>query len=460
MLLAAWAQAGEPDWITMRTADFVVYSSASQRATRDMLAQLERVRGFFVHATRAAPVQSVPVAVIIFGTNKEYEPFRSRSFAAAYYTNDGYRDYIVVGEPDEQSAETASHEYTHLVIDHAGFSLPPWLNEGIAELFSTLHARHGETVFGTVIPGRLYALNENPWVPLQTILAADEDSPYYNDTTKAESLYNEGWALVHMLETSDQYHTKFWELVGAISNGTPSVQALEATYGVPITKLEDELREYVRRDRFHQLGVKIPLEDVDKLPSKPADPFEVRELEAELLTGMSGRREEARKRLEELKRDYPARPEPWAALGRLGMRHDDDETAAADFEKAFELGDHSSRLLLDIAEVNRDSKPERAAEALKMVIAQDPGNIDARLSLARLQIEQDKESEALATTQAITQVRTAQQRDNLLLLRARAYLRLGNTAAASSNAQELKRSTKVEWFRTQADDILRRASQP
>jgi hypothetical protein len=37
-------------------------------------------------------------------------------------------------------------------------------------------------------------------VPLQAIVSADRNSPYYNEKNRAGSLYNEGWALVHMLD--------------------------------------------------------------------------------------------------------------------------------------------------------------------------------------------------------------------------------------------------------------------
>ena len=103
----------------------------------------------------------------------------------------------------------AVHEYVHLVVQHAGWTLPPWLNEGMAEVFSTMKPLGDKVVVGNIIPGRVIEMTQGKWVPLETILTADIDSPYYNETNKAGSLYDEGWALTHMLELSPQSRPPF-----------------------------------------------------------------------------------------------------------------------------------------------------------------------------------------------------------------------------------------------------------
>ena len=113
LLAIAWcasAHGTEPTWIVMETEHFQVYSSASERATRQMLGQFERVRGFFVQASKTATGSAYPVAVLIFGTAKEYQPFRWNTAADAYYTKRGDHDFIVMGSIDDHSAMTASHE--------------------------------------------------------------------------------------------------------------------------------------------------------------------------------------------------------------------------------------------------------------------------------------------------------------------------------------------------------------
>ena len=66
-----------------------------------------------------------------------------------------------------------------------------------------------KVIVGNLIAGRLQALYREKWVPLAVILGAGHDSPYYNEKNKAGSLYNEGWALVHMLALNQEYRPKF-----------------------------------------------------------------------------------------------------------------------------------------------------------------------------------------------------------------------------------------------------------
>ncbi len=453
-LLSTAAVSGQSAWITMQNQNFRAYSTASERETRDVLNQFERVRGFFIQLTGAAPEKSVPISVVVFGTEKEYEPYRLNAFATAYYAHRSDLDLIVVGKLGEESSRTATHEYTHLELRHAGYSLPPWLEEGVAELFSTLHSVGNETVFGDTLIGRLQALNRDPWVPMETILAADQSSPYYNEAKQAGSLYNQSWAFVHMLATTDKYRSKFWGLLPALSSGTPSVQALETTYGMPFAELESELKTYIRGPYFRKLIVKIRLDATEKLNSQPADMFEVHEALAELLLGLQGRQADARTRFEELAREDPKRPEPWASLGYLAWRNGKPGEAAEDFGKAFDLGSRNPRLLLDYAQLARGDKPEASAAALTALLGQDPGNVDARLTLANLQLSQGQFNEALATAGTITSVKSDDQRDYLVYLRAFAYLRLGDLAKAHALAEELKKMSSSPDVRSRADAIL------
>src|SRR5258706_16030486 len=120
-------------------------------------------------------------------------------------------------------------------------------------------------------------------------------------------------------------------MVIAVNNGVPSVQALETAYGVPFATIETELKSYIRGNSFSQLKVKIRLDDTEKLTSQPADMFEVREAQAELLIGLQGRQVEARTRFEGLAREEVKRPEPWAGLGYLALRDGKRDEAAEPF---------------------------------------------------------------------------------------------------------------------------------
>jgi hypothetical protein len=190
--VAGAAGAAEPHWIRVASPNFEMYSSAGAGAAKDTLRQFEQVRSFFFQVAGHAPAKAAPVRIVAFGTAKEYDAVRFNDFAAAFYQPTADRDFIVMGPGLAGAGATAIHEYVHLVVRHSELHFPPWLNEGIAELYSTIRDVSGRVLVGALVPGRQAALRQERWIPLATIVAADQNSPYYNEKNKAGSLYNEG----------------------------------------------------------------------------------------------------------------------------------------------------------------------------------------------------------------------------------------------------------------------------
>jgi Flp pilus assembly protein TadD len=437
-----------------------MYSSASARDSRDALNYFERIRSFFIQLTGKPPAKALPIYIIAFGTEKEYEPYRVKDFAIAYYAGHAERDYIVMGKTGEEAERIAAHEYAHLVFRHAGYHLPPWLNEGMAELFSTMKASGKDAIFGQPIVGRLQELQSEAWVPLRTILEADEKSPYYNETKRAGNLYNEGWAMAHLLTTTNEYRSKFNEFFAAVASGVPSVDALERAYGKPLAKFENDLRLYIAGQQFNSLVAKIKLDDIEKLPVSPADSFDVRYLQADLLLNLMERSAEGVKRMQALALEQPNRPEPQSTLGYLAWRDGKQTEAVEHFGKAIEGGARTPKLLWDYARLARQSSPKGAEQAVIDLIKLEPKNSEYRMYLAGLQMEQRKYPEALATLKQITEVATVDVRDNLLYQRAVLAMNAGDRNEARARVEELKRLTKSQDFANRADQILRFFQQP
>jgi hypothetical protein len=226
LLATGLSHSAESRWIELRSPGFDLYSSASPGSARETIRQFERVRGFFVQALGAPPAKPLPVRLVAFGSSKEFEPYRMNEYAVAYYQPAANYDYIVMSHAAVDVFPVAVHEYVHLLVRHSGIELPPWLNEGLAELYSTLRPAGDKILVGELIPGRLQALLNEKWVPLATILAADRDSRYYNEKNKVGSLYNEGWALTHMLYLRAEFRPKFSQFVHSVAGGKNSAQAL------------------------------------------------------------------------------------------------------------------------------------------------------------------------------------------------------------------------------------------
>jgi tetratricopeptide (TPR) repeat protein len=438
----------------MQSPNFEAYSSAGERDTRDALRYFERVRDFFLQVNHREPPKPVPVYVVVFGSEKEYAPYRFNEFAAAYYFGGADRDYIVMGRTGEQAAQIAVHEYVHLVARHAGLKFPPWLNEGIAELYSTVRMQGDKALVGDLIPGRLQALFTEKWVPISVILSAGPDSPYYNEKNKAGSLYSEGWALVHMLQLSPDYAPKFAEFSNAVQSGVDSAAALEKVYGKTASAVEKDLQAYIRGNQFYGRLLPVKLANArENSAATPAPMFDVR-LSLADLTNRPGKEAETRKTLEDLAREDPKRPEPWAGLGYLAWRRNQFSEAVEAFGKAYDLGDRSPKLLWDYGRLAASERPETAIKVLTELFRQEPERLDVRLDLAALHLNARRGGGALAVLADVRSV-TPEDAPRFFTLLANAQLLLGDRAGARVTVAKLAANAKTPEDRQRVDQMQR-----
>src|SRR5690606_37406000 len=123
--------------------------------------------------------------------------------------------------------DTAVHEYAHLLIRSMGLTtLPPWLNEGLADVYSSRQPAGKKVRIGDVPPGRLYQLQNDKLIPMAEFLAVDRNSPYYSRKSHAGLFYAQSWALTHMLLLSKDLSGQFDQALALIVGGTPSDRAL------------------------------------------------------------------------------------------------------------------------------------------------------------------------------------------------------------------------------------------
>jgi hypothetical protein len=458
-LLSMSAFGAESKWVHVASADFEIFSSAGESDTRSVLQHFERVRSFFdSRVAPAAKQQEEPVRVIVFGSKKEYEQYRPNDFAAAFYTQIAGRDYIVLGGVSDSVFPTAVHEYVHRVAQRAGLSLPPWLNEGLAELYSTLKPVGDKVVLGGVIPGRLFEITQEKWVPLATILAATSDSPYYNEKNKVGSLYNEGWALTHMLELSLEYGPHFQELFRQILKGVPSQTAIESVYGKPIESVDKDLQAYLRSGRFTEKIFPVKLDGGAKAVIEPAQAFDVK-LALLDLSYRPGKEAEIRPKISDLASEYPKRPEPQSALGYLDWRTGQTEQAVKEFASAFELGGRNPQMLWDYGRMASGSDPAGAAGALKALLAGQPGRVDVRLVLAGVQLSHHQPKDALETLAPVKSVSPADA-PRLFELLAFARKENGEDTAARNDALQWLSNAKDADERERADRFIKSLDRP
>jgi hypothetical protein len=393
VLLSSMAPAAE-QWVKLTSSHFELYTTAGEKKGREALLYFEQVRDFFTR-TRSSdkPVPDTRVRIIAFQSEKEYAPYRINDFSSAFYLNGYGDDYIVMKSISAENYPVTVHEYTHLLIQHSGIAIAPWLNEGLAELYSTLKPIGKEMAIGQVIPGRYYYLQRNKWLPLETLLAVDHKSPYYNERDRANIFYAESWALVHMLILSPEYRPHSDKLLASIGSGASAGDAFWQAYAKTTTEVQKDLEQYMRRTRFNAVFFNIKLEKSAEDPDvAPASRLESGMVLADLLA-FTQKREEAKQAYYALLQEFPKSWEPEAGLAELAWREKQLDGALTHFARAEELGSTSPRLYYDYARVAPDARAR--IPLLKKAIALDPSYQDAHRYLASCLLQDHQYQNAL-----------------------------------------------------------------
>jgi tetratricopeptide (TPR) repeat protein len=446
-------QAADARWNRVASPNFEMYSTAGERSARETIRHFEQVRSFFDQMMPHPVERPSRVLILAFSSLKEYEPYRLNDYATAYYHAAADHDCIVMSQVGAESFPTAIHEYVHLLTRHSKLNFPPWLNEGIAEFYSTIDPTGDKVLVGS-FPENVRRSLEARWVPLETILTARYDSAYYKEKTTAGSLYNEGWALMHMLALHPEYQAKSSQVLAAISDGTASVEALEQIYGKPLRRIETDLQAYLRGAKLQGALVPAKLEKMEgDLKVEPADEFDIALLLSEV-TDRPGREEATRAALEGLIARNPKRPEAYVDLAYLQWRQREMKEARADFAKAFELGSRNPRMLRDYGRMVEKKDAPQVIPALAELVKQDPDDLETRLELASLQLRSDAAKDALQTLAPVQQV-TPANAPKLLTLLAYANLEVGDRVMARNVAHQLKGVAISAEDRDRADQILK-----
>jgi tetratricopeptide (TPR) repeat protein len=324
----------------------------------------------------------------------------------------------------------------------------------MAELYSTLRPTGDKLMIGEIIPGRYQALQREKWVPLTVIVKADHNSPYYNEKNQAGSLYNEGWALTHMLLLTTAYRPEFSKFLDLMNTGVTTEEALSKVYGKTVEQMDKELQLYISGTQFRAALFPMKLGKVnDEIPAEPAAPFDVKLVLAELMN-RPGKELEARRLMEGLAEEDPKRPEAFVALGYLAWKGKDTAEAVKYFEQGFALGFREPAMLWDYGRLVRERNKPESIRVLSELMAQEPGRVDVRLELAGVQLTSKQPEAALATLSALKTVAPADA-PRLFTIMAHAQVDKGFWVEARKSAESLAKFAKSTEDQWQAEQLLK-----
>lgn len=251
------------------TEHYVVMTDISQRRCDEYARDLEAVRRFFAArfglAADAPPPEGRKATVLIFDTREGFHAYaelttddRVESLLGCYLPR--YRQLLLFEDKDDATLEETRrvlfHEAFHQFMDGLVSDLPYWLNEGLAEYFSTCRVEPDGRVTPPGAASRLeprieelrrYVARDAVPVPFKAIMN-ESPAQFYSGPVAAK--YAQAWAMVHFFEHggSRELAERFRRYVAALREGMAARAAFHAAWdGVDWGAVEGAWLQYVKR---------------------------------------------------------------------------------------------------------------------------------------------------------------------------------------------------------------------
>jgi tetratricopeptide (TPR) repeat protein len=452
--LPAFAQ-DKDKWIRVTSSHFEMYATCDQKKAREAILHFERVRDFFMEASPVKPPAEFPTRIVIFRDSDLFYIYAPNRTVAAFYAPGPLRDSIVMGEPSAESYPVTIHEYVHLVIRHSGLHLPLWLNEGWAEVYSTLRPVKDGVAVGDLIDSHVKELEQGRWLTLSELESINHGSPEYNEANRVGMFYAESWALTHMLYLSPDYKKNFGVFLGALNKGRSFDDALHAAFGKTQAQVFADLRDYLGRKKLYGTVFMTPFEKSGESPVvTPVTTYESYLMLADLHAA-SHHFVEASRLYQQLEADEPKRPEAFAAAGYLAVQIENKEAARKEFRQAYDLGSTDPQLCMQLATLDGEAKQPVSVviPELERAVKLRPDFSEALFQLGLLKVETRDFDAALTFLGKVGAV-SADRQTTFHAALAYVNLQKGNVDLARSDAEASRQAAKTPAETQAADRLL------
>ncbi len=351
--------AGGDPWHELHSEHFSLSSDLNERDAVTVLAEYEHVYDLLaeviMHGGYLPPFET---QALVFRTENELRPFIPPNMGGVYMPHlpnepQGPPTLLVFGTLSPFGRTLFAHELTHRFNFVALGEMSTWLNEGLAEYYSTVRGEISAPVVGESDPMNAVAagsvrgsvgdvvyqgllLRASSLPAASELVRMDRTAFYgksfdgegpssYEEEQRQQRNYAASWMLVHLLmHASTDYAARFRELLAKPDHRSTGSELDALLMGVPAARLD--------RDFAAHLQETIPWREAHLSPRKPPEGYQVRTLkDAELLTlwarlddfdGPNAAR--AGKRLRDAAQFAPgdAQAEQW--LARFEQRHASD----------------------------------------------------------------------------------------------------------------------------------------
>lgn len=466
-------------WYLGASPHFEVLSGSSERETRRLLVELERFRENVLGVFPIGEAREPKVRVYLFPSRKAFRPYMpiyegKPKEVGGYFV--GADDEAVIALLPEREAsefeeplETVYHEYFHLLTHARGMHLPLWLEEGLAELFSTLRIDSKYAEVGEPKAWYALALSETGMLRTAELIAVDRSSPHYNEDLRGSLFYAQAWAFTHYLfcGTDAGNLEKLAHYIAQLREpGIDADASFRRIFGNDLGQYDFALRQYLDGGRYRTR--RMPARSIDEktVAVRPASDFERDVALANLRYRVHGESAVA-EHVQALQVLQPDSPRPFEVLGAIAIQEGRPAEARAHYQSAIERGSDNPFVYvtmardrmrtLDLADFDQRLAPVDAFDLqrwLDRALALEPDYADALELLAEVE-SRAPSFRPHAVNLVQSSVSSLPRKDRILLALGVIRMRAGDAVTAGQIAEAILQSSETNLEVKHAARMLR-----
>jgi tetratricopeptide (TPR) repeat protein len=377
--LAIPAIAAASGWSEVRNERVVLRAREGFDRIDALACDVERVAGLLSSAG-AASSTAAPMVVAVDRERDAREllpqfwEHRGVRPVGAYWAGPyGHHIVVRVNTNPRERLRRILHEYAHFTTHLAYPDAPPWLDEGLSELWTNAAIDGDAIEIGSSVDEHVKTLRSaKHWIPIAELVAAPE-LPSAGDAGRVRQFYAEAWALAHYL---------------ALEKGQGLFGVKAASQDLPT---DEELQSYVRTGRFKTAQFAAASDTCTKLAARLLTDTETLMRKAQMLA--DGERPEAAvPLLQEALRKEPGNTKAAETLAVVDFTTNRPRQAAEAFDRLIAEGSASflsyyyRALLATPVPLRSDGTgPVPVAEYLAHAVRLNPAFEPARERLGELQ---------------------------------------------------------------------------
>ena len=252
---AVSADAKNENWLRLQTPRFGIISQLNEKETKTWAEEFDKFVTALHQLYNVDDSNLIPLTIVIFKSRKQFTPYcnssdsrQAKKIAGLFANRD---DWSIIGLPGlrdyKKTRRTILHEAVHWYTHSRNFNSPLWLEEGIAEVFSTFEIKNDKGRWGLLIQSHVDYLNYKRLQPTREFLLASQDEAL----NELDTYYSQAWAMVHyfMFGNGGKNREKFSAFLSDLRKKSTE-RSFESTFGISYEEFDRDLERYIRGGKY------------------------------------------------------------------------------------------------------------------------------------------------------------------------------------------------------------------